>query len=325
MNLDIQVYKIGTLARECGISPHLLRAWEKRYQLLAPIRGSGRQRLYTQDDLLLLRYLTRAIQNGARIGELAVLGRERLLFEARGTESFAAPALPPVRVEGAPTARLDLLLEELVAAAKSVDGARLQAALTQAEMELNLDSVVYDIIPRAMEQTGAACLSGTMGIAGEHLISNMVEQYLKNGLEKAHQSAKVAISKAKPVTICCCFPGEEHTIGLLTVAYALARQGWDVVFLGSSMPLPAMEESIQQTGAESIWLSVSDPVRYQKYRKDLAVVAGRQKIRFLIGGQGISKTDNALNLAGCEFCVPCFHIPEDVQRLAGKAGSAGTA
>jgi len=322
MNLDIQVYKIGTLARACGISPHLLRAWEKRYQLLAPIRGSGRQRLYTQDDLLLLRYLTRAIQNGARIGELAILGRERLLLEARATESFAAPALPPVRTEGAPTARLELLQEELVAAAKSVDGARLQAALTQAEMELNLDTVVYDIIPRAMKQTGAACLSGTMGIAGEHLISNMVEQYLKNALEKARQSALAGVAGAKPVTICCCFPGEEHTIGLLTVAYALARLGWDVVFLGSSMPLSAVEESIRQIRPESVWLSVSDPVWYQKYRSDLAAVIGRQEICVFIGGRGIGETDNQLSQAGCKFCSPGFRIPDDVQRLAGKAGTA---
>ncbi len=322
MNPDIQVYKIGTLARECGISPHLLRAWEKRYQLLAPIRGSGRQRLFKQDDLLLLRYLAKAIEDGARIGELAALGRERLLLKACATGSSDSPPPPTLREAGVPTARRHYHQEELVAAARSVDGARLQAALTQAEMELNQDTVVYDIITQAMQQTGAACLAGTMGIAGEHLISNMVEQYLKNALEKARQSALAGVAGAKPVTICCCFPGEEHTIGLLTVAYALARLGWDVVFLGSSMPLSAVEESIRQIRPESVWLSVSDPVWYQKYRSDLAAVIGRQEICVFIGGRGIGETDNQLSQAGCKFCSPGFRIPDDVQRLAGKAGTA---
>ncbi|KAF0190145.1 MAG: putative transcriptional [Desulfobulbaceae bacterium] len=69
---------------------------------------------------------------------------------------------------------------------------------------------------------------------------------------------------------------------MLTVAYALARQGWNVVFLGSSMPLSAVEESIRQIRPESIWLSVSDPVRFQKYRTDLAAVNNRLEF-----GQGI--------------------------------------
>jgi MerR family transcriptional regulator, light-induced transcriptional regulator len=315
-----RVYKIGTLARECGISPHLLRAWERRYNLLNPNRGPGRQRLFNNDDLLLLRYLSAAIKDGARIGELAALGRKRLLIEAHGKNVPVDVIFPAGTKEDPPAAFLTHHAEQLVAAAENVDGPGLGAVLATTQMELSTDKVVYEIILQAMQQVGAACLAGTTGIAGEHLISNLVEQYLKDAIETAHKSA---VADSRPVAICCCFPGEEHRIGLLTVAYALARQGWRVVFLGSSMPLTAVEQGIQQIQPESVWLSVSDRVIYRRYRNELADLVLRQKkIRFVVGGQGIAdndKHDKRLIQAGCELCPPLFRIPEDVYRLTSSS------
>jgi MerR family transcriptional regulator, light-induced transcriptional regulator len=313
-------YKIGTLARECGISPHLLRAWERRYNFLDPNRGPGRQRLFNNDDLWLLRYLSAAIKDGARIGELAALGRKRLLIEARG-KNIPGDVLFHAGTEEDPTAGLLIRhAERLVAAAESVDGPGLRAALATAQMELSSNKVVYEIINHAMQQVGMACLAGTTGIAGEHLISNLLEQYLNNAIETAHKSA---VADSKPVAICCCFPGEEHRIGLLTVAYALAHQGWHVIFLGSSMPLTAVEQSIKQIRPESVWLSVSDPARYRRYRNDLTDLVLRQKeTRFVAGGQGIAdydKHDKRLIQGGCELCPPLFRIPEDIYRLAGTS------
>src|SRR5258708_470282 len=43
--------RIGELARRAGVGVSTLRAWERRFALLAPSRSSGRQRLYTEDDL----------------------------------------------------------------------------------------------------------------------------------------------------------------------------------------------------------------------------------------------------------------------------------
>jgi PAS domain S-box-containing protein len=43
--------RIGELARRAGVGVSTLRAWERRFGLLEPNRSSGRQRLYTEDDL----------------------------------------------------------------------------------------------------------------------------------------------------------------------------------------------------------------------------------------------------------------------------------
>ena len=42
--------RIGELSRRSGVSPELLRAWERRYGLLRPERSDGGFRLYTARD-----------------------------------------------------------------------------------------------------------------------------------------------------------------------------------------------------------------------------------------------------------------------------------
>ena len=39
----------GESSRLLGVSPELLRAWERRYELLSPARTEGGLRLYTRE------------------------------------------------------------------------------------------------------------------------------------------------------------------------------------------------------------------------------------------------------------------------------------
>ena len=44
-------YSIGEFARLCGINATTLRAWQRRYGLLKPLRTDGGHRLYSDDDV----------------------------------------------------------------------------------------------------------------------------------------------------------------------------------------------------------------------------------------------------------------------------------
>src|SRR5215216_358104 len=76
--------------RRSGVSPELLRAWERRYGLLRPERSAGGLRLYSSADLERVREMRRHMTQGLAAREAAVL---------------AAHAAPPP----APTAALDPL------------------------------------------------------------------------------------------------------------------------------------------------------------------------------------------------------------------------
>mgnify|MGYP001110996093 CR=1 FL=1 len=49
--------RIGELSRRSGVSPELLRAWERRYGVLRPSRSPGGLRLYSEADLERLRLI----------------------------------------------------------------------------------------------------------------------------------------------------------------------------------------------------------------------------------------------------------------------------
>jgi PAS domain-containing protein len=50
-------FSIGEVAAMLGISPHTIRAWERRHRMVKPIRTASGQRRYTGDDVELLRQI----------------------------------------------------------------------------------------------------------------------------------------------------------------------------------------------------------------------------------------------------------------------------
>ncbi len=83
-------HKMATVSRLTGFSPELLRAWENRHGLLAPARGPGGQRLYSDQDLAILQGVRALLTEGRSIGEIAALGRRQLIERAKSTTA------PPV-------------------------------------------------------------------------------------------------------------------------------------------------------------------------------------------------------------------------------------
>src|SRR5918999_1110990 len=72
------VHPIGVVTRRTGLSPDLLRVWEKRYHVVRPRRSSGGRRLYSDADIERLRLLYRATLAGRGIGQVATLSTPTL-------------------------------------------------------------------------------------------------------------------------------------------------------------------------------------------------------------------------------------------------------
>src|SRR5829696_9445111 len=58
------VLRIGELSRRLGVSDHVLRAWERRYGLLRPVRTAGGFRLYSEADLERVRRMQAHLAEG---------------------------------------------------------------------------------------------------------------------------------------------------------------------------------------------------------------------------------------------------------------------
>jgi DNA-binding transcriptional MerR regulator len=311
------VYKIGSLAEKAGITPNLLRAWEKRYQLFAPRRGGGGQRLYGERDLRLLLLVREKINRGLRIGEIAAIGRDALLqeVESGGGESLESPGVAPEVLGGMGTVPYTDYVEAIVRAAVEVRIETLRIALSRVKLECNLDQLVFQVLVPAMERIGGLFLVGKVSIGGEHMVSSIVEQSILNAIDEAGFGSKAAGSPE----ICCCLPGEEHRIGLLCVAYTLARRGRNVVLLGNTMPMHGLEQSIRQLRPSGIWLSVTSRQIYRRYRKEIARLAEKSDSTIVLGGPGVPQQDGLLTAGGCVLCPEPCTLPDAVfSRLGDK-------
>ena len=77
MNIN-QNYRIGLTTQITGIRPETLRAWERRYEVVKPIRTDAGDRLYSQADIDRLLLIKKLVDNGDAISAIASLNFETL-------------------------------------------------------------------------------------------------------------------------------------------------------------------------------------------------------------------------------------------------------
>jgi DNA-binding transcriptional MerR regulator len=88
-------FTIGEVAAMVGVSPHTIRAWERRHHVLNPQRTASRQRRYTPEDVELLLQVRRRVSAQGLSLKIAVQAAQGLL-SVPAEDSF----LPPSRIDG---------------------------------------------------------------------------------------------------------------------------------------------------------------------------------------------------------------------------------
>ncbi|WP_342718770.1 MerR family transcriptional regulator [Bacillus paramycoides] len=66
-------YNIKAVSNIIGIQPSTLRAWERRYQIIAPKRNHAGHRLYTEEHIQILKWLMDKVSSGMMIGQAVQL------------------------------------------------------------------------------------------------------------------------------------------------------------------------------------------------------------------------------------------------------------
>ncbi len=92
MELDDDLYRIGTVASLTGVAVERLRAWDRRYGL-APAHRAGRTRFYDRAQLERLKRIKQLIDEGQPISSLVDLSDEQL--DRRLTASHRITAYTP--------------------------------------------------------------------------------------------------------------------------------------------------------------------------------------------------------------------------------------
>ena len=286
-----------TISRMTEFSPALLRAWERRHNLLHPLRGSGGHRLYTEEDLQVLLRVRELIRQGRSIGEIAGLGRDVLLRQ--GAERFQEQVGDePPKSEALGPEALDALsrhCDQIVEAALKMDNSAINRILDQSFSRVSPEAVIFEVIGPATHKIGELWAAGKCSVASEHMASGI----FVHRLLKLVESAEPVRSELRPVIVAC-FPDEYHQLGALIVAYQLCRHGLRVNFLGAALPFEDLESACGVLQPSAILLSATRPAVYQVHRRGLLEAARRSSkdMQFYVGGQGAPTDDPQLGQFG---------------------------
>lgn len=245
------------------MSPEVVRAWERRYQLLEPARTEGGFRLYAEDDLARVRRMRELMAGGMSAAEAARAARE----------SGAAPlvAAPPVPVELTDRLRSALASFDEDAAHRAVDD--LLAAIT-------LETFLRDVVLALLREIGEAWETKRASVGHEHFATTLLRGRLL-GLARGWDRGggrRAALA---------CMPGELHDVGLIAFGIVLARRGWRVLYLGQDTPLASLEDDARAAHASAVVLSAVGTTTFEAHTRELRALA--RAVPVAIGGSGATE------------------------------------
>jgi DNA-binding transcriptional MerR regulator len=288
-------YKMGTIARMTGFSPALLRAWERRHEILIPERTPSGHRLYTDKDLQALHRVRVLLEQGRSIGEIAHAGRSALLASAPEPSTVGGIDETPASSTGATGSLSDRLCEQIVAAAVAIDGRGIASALDQAFATLSPMVAIETVIGKAAAEIGRLWAEGKCGIAGEHLASALFRSRLLRLLEAGQQDEDFA-----PLALTACFPDEQHDVGAIVSSYRLTQLGYRISYLGPDLPFEEVERAMVSLKPACVFLSVGREVLLHAHKHHVIRLLKRfgDQARIVIGGQGVVNADKDIERAG---------------------------
>lgn len=239
-------YSIGVVTRRTGLSPDVLRAWERRYAVVAPSRTDGGQRLYSASDIEKLRLLRRLVEGGHRIASVAKLDLDALTALVREVGDAAGPTAPSV-------GRAQDLLEELIAAVEALDAVGLEASLRRSAMTLGSEVWIETVIGPLLEAVGDRWHDGKISPAHEHLATATAREVIAWVVRSFTPVADA------PLILIATPAGELHELGAMMAAVIAAEAGWRVQYLGPNIPAEDLADAARQLRANAVALSVVHP------------------------------------------------------------------
>lgn len=109
--MERSVHSVKSAAQLTGLTPDLLRAWERRYGVVTPGRDANGRRIYTDTDVARLSLLCKAVSIGHPIHRAAHLSTpelERIVSQARQDDlERLAPRIVERALEAIDTYRPD--------------------------------------------------------------------------------------------------------------------------------------------------------------------------------------------------------------------------
>ncbi len=244
-------YNLKIVLKETGLPADTLRAWERRYGLPAPQRTAGGQRLYSQYDVALVKWLMARQAEGLSISRAVEIWKEHA---AAGVDPLAAEPPPletlPAAVPSAPReATLDSVRARWLKFCMAFEEAKAEQVINKAFAMFPVETVCLSVLQKGLSEIGQMWHEGKVSVQQEHFASALAMRRLNALMSAAPQPTR------KQTVIVGCPAGEWHTFAPLLLALLLRRRGWNTMYLGADVPTFQFAETVKSARAQLVVLT----------------------------------------------------------------------
>jgi MerR family transcriptional regulator, light-induced transcriptional regulator len=285
--MSVLAHSIKVAARKTGLTPHVIRVWERRYGAVKPGRTESNRRRYSEEDLERLSLLHQATLAGYSIGAIANLPMKELVELSK--ESIREM---PSEKPGADSA--EGFLTSGLKAVRALDSRALDTVLSEAAVALGQHGMLERVVAVLAKSIGNGWRDGTLLAAHEHFASASIRDFL------AKNSRPFSLNESAPLLVVATPSGQLHELGAVIVAAAANDLGWRVMYLGASLPAVEIAAAALQNQARAVALSIvypeddpNLPQELENLRKYLPPAT-----RVIAGGRAAETYGNALKRIG---------------------------
>ena len=274
---DTPVFNTKAVVQQTGVPGPTLRAWERRYTLLSPERANNAYRLYSERDVVMIRWLKERIDSGMAISQAIAFFRHKqdethherlpsseplreesievLLAQVEPKKTVPQVSLQNEQVQsGFPSVfSMRQVQERLVEAFNSLDESMAGMIMGSMLAIYPLDRVCSELITPTMWQIGQLWADGAVTVSVEHFATNFFRALLTNLFQVT------PVPEGAPTAIVCCAPGEPHELAPLMLALFLRRTGIRVVYLGQNIEIDGLLQSVRKIKPVLLCISLTMP------------------------------------------------------------------
>lgn len=254
----MEAFSISQLGQYAGVKPHTIRAWEKRYNALRPVRSKGNTRYYDGAQMRRVLNIVTLIQAGYKVSDLCIMVDDQL---TRLLDNF-------YKTNGNETE--EYFISQLIAAGMTYDEPYFDQIFARCLIRYKLKQAYMLVLLPMLNRIGIMWKCNKASVAHEHFISNILRQKLFSAVDALPSSPP-----QNPKWLLFLPENEFHDIGLL-LAYNLVRLcGHQAIYLGSNIPRQVLRAAIRQIEPDNIFIFLVNRT-HPKTLKDYLSELGRE-------------------------------------------------
>ncbi len=228
---------ISQLAQFSGIKAHTIRIWEQRYQALKPDRTEGNTRTYSNMELKRLLNIVSLMDSGHKISEISMKSDAELNLLIREIFEFEKSQDPHQYVS------------QLIAAGMQFEERDFQKTLSFCFEKFGIYKTYTEVISVMLNRVGLMWSIDLLPPAQEHFMTNLIRQKLLVSIDALPEPKE---SNKKWLLF---LPEDEyHETGLLFAQYVLKAKGFQVIYIGASVPLSTLSSAIETVKPDFLFL-----------------------------------------------------------------------